>query len=96
VCELFAMSSLLPARLILSLDAFARHDGGDGPSNFLYSDGLTPFVHGHRRTQADGTIRRRGRGAAAERHRRCDRERRRRHAPHEPEGVGAGMPRPVD
>jgi glutamine amidotransferase len=27
-----------------------------GPANFLYSDGELVFAHGHRRTQADGTI----------------------------------------
>ena len=27
-----------------------------GPANFLYSDGELLFAHGHRRTQADGTI----------------------------------------
>lgn len=27
-----------------------------GPANFLYSDGITLFAHGHRRTQADGRI----------------------------------------
>ena len=27
-----------------------------GPANFLYSDGAFVFGHGHRRTQADGTI----------------------------------------
>ena len=27
-----------------------------GPANFLYSDGEVVFGHGHRRTQADGTI----------------------------------------
>ena len=27
-----------------------------GPANFLYSDGVTLFAHGHQRTQADGRI----------------------------------------
>lgn len=27
-----------------------------GPANFLYSDGVTLFAHGHQRTQADGHI----------------------------------------
>ncbi len=27
-----------------------------GPANFIYSDGHSLFAHGHRRTQADGTI----------------------------------------
>lgn len=27
-----------------------------GPANLLYSDGITLFAHGHRRTQADGRI----------------------------------------
>jgi glutamine amidotransferase len=35
---------------------FAAEMRGIGPANFLYSDGITLFAHGHRRTQADGSI----------------------------------------
>lgn len=46
----------LDARLDV-LAAFAAELRPRGPANFLYADGLTLFVHGHRRTQADGVIR---------------------------------------
>ncbi len=36
---------------------FAAEIGALGPANFLYSDGDLLFVHGHRRTQADGSMR---------------------------------------
>ena len=36
---------------------FARQIGKLGPANFLYSDGDALFVHGHVRTQPDGSIR---------------------------------------
>lgn len=36
---------------------FAREIGELGPANFLYSDGDALFVHGHVRTQPDGSIR---------------------------------------
>lgn len=36
---------------------FARQTAELGPANFLYSDGEVLFVHGHVRTQTDGTIR---------------------------------------
>jgi len=35
---------------------FARQIGKLGPANFLYSDGDLLFVHGHVRTQADGSV----------------------------------------
>ncbi len=35
---------------------FARRISRLGPANFLYSDGDVLFAHGHRRTQADGSI----------------------------------------
>ncbi len=36
---------------------FARQIGELGPANFLYSDGDALFVHGHVRTQPDGSVR---------------------------------------
>lgn len=39
------------------LAACATRWRGHGPANFLYADGELLFAHGHRRTQADGTIR---------------------------------------
>ncbi len=36
---------------------FAHQIGQLGPANFLYSDGDALFVHGHVRTQVDGSIR---------------------------------------
>ena len=36
--------------------AFAAELRALGPANFLYSDGDAVFAHGHRRTQADGTV----------------------------------------
>jgi glutamine amidotransferase len=36
---------------------FAREIGKLGSANFLYSDGDVLFVHGHVRTQADGSVR---------------------------------------
>lgn len=45
----------LAARLAAVTD-FAAELRPLGPSNFLYSDGAVVFCHGHRRTQADGTI----------------------------------------
>jgi len=36
--------------------AFAQALRALGPANFLYADGDALFVHGHRRTQADGTM----------------------------------------
>ena len=36
---------------------FAAEIGTLGPANFLYSDGDLLFVHGHRRTQPDGSLR---------------------------------------
>jgi len=35
---------------------FARQMGELGPANFLYSDGDALFIHGHVRTQADGSV----------------------------------------
>ncbi len=35
---------------------FAADMAAIGPANFLYSDGDVLFIHGHRRTQADGRI----------------------------------------
>jgi glutamine amidotransferase len=35
---------------------FAAQIGELGPANFLYSDGDVLFVHGHVRTQPDGSI----------------------------------------
>jgi predicted glutamine amidotransferase len=52
-----------PGGDILSLSArkrvisrFAREIGAHGPANFLYSDGDALFVHGHVRTQPDGSM----------------------------------------
>ncbi len=45
----------LAARLAAVTD-FATEMRPLGPANFLYSDGAVVFGHGHRRTQADGTI----------------------------------------
>ena len=39
------------------ISEFAHQIGDLGPANFLYSDGDALFVYGHRRTQADGSIR---------------------------------------
>ncbi|MBS0394996.1 MAG: class II glutamine amidotransferase [Proteobacteria bacterium] len=36
---------------------FAREMAMLGPANFIYSDSEVAFAHGHRRTQADGSIR---------------------------------------
>ena len=36
---------------------FAGEMGKLGPANFLYSDGDALFVHGHMRTQSDGSMR---------------------------------------
>ena len=38
------------------ISRFARQIGKLGPANFLYSDGDALFVHGHVRTQPDGSI----------------------------------------
>ncbi len=45
----------LAARLA-AVTGFATDVRPLGPANFLYSDGAFVFGHGHRRTQADGTI----------------------------------------
>ncbi|SKA25158.1 glutamine amidotransferase [Enhydrobacter aerosaccus] len=45
----------LPLRLAV-LAKFAEDMRALGPANFLYSDGDFIFGHGHRRTQANGTI----------------------------------------
>ncbi|MDI1285824.1 MAG: class II glutamine amidotransferase [Reyranella sp.] len=45
----------LAARLA-AVTGFAAEMRSLGPANFLYSDGAVVFGHGHRRTQADGTI----------------------------------------
>lgn len=37
-----------------AVSAFAARMRAIGPANFLYSDGVTLFAHGHRRTQSDG------------------------------------------
>ncbi len=39
------------------VSGFARQIGELGPANFLYSDGDVLFVHGHVRTQPDGSVR---------------------------------------
>ena len=39
------------------LEEFASRIGRLGPANFLYSDGDALFVHGHVRTQPDGSLR---------------------------------------
>ncbi len=39
------------------ISGFARQIGKLGSANFLYSDGDALFVHGHLRTQSDGSIR---------------------------------------
>lgn len=41
---------------LAAVTGFAARMREIGPANFLYSDGMTLFAHGHRRTQADGTI----------------------------------------
>jgi glutamine amidotransferase len=46
----------LPERLEV-VARFVRALRELGPANFLYNDGDTLFAHGHRRYQADGTIR---------------------------------------
>jgi len=46
----------LHSRRVVVAD-FAREIGKLGPANFLYSDGEVLFVHGHVRTQADGSMR---------------------------------------
>lgn len=38
------------------ISEFAHQIGEQGPANFLYSDGDALFVHGHVRTQPDGTV----------------------------------------
>lgn len=63
-CLLFERISLLwsqmrPPPLAQRLEtvaAFAAEMRELGPANFLYSDGLTLFAHGHRRHQANGRI----------------------------------------
>ncbi|MFO1079596.1 MAG: class II glutamine amidotransferase [Reyranellaceae bacterium] len=45
----------LPERRAV-VDRFAAGMRTLGPANFLYSDGEYLFAHGHRRSQADGTI----------------------------------------
>ena len=45
-----------PAARIAVVAGFAADLRPLGPANFLYSDGELAFGHGHRRTQADGTI----------------------------------------
>jgi predicted glutamine amidotransferase len=49
------LPSLSTRRQILA--EFAGQMGELGPANFLYSDGDALFVHGHMRTQPDGTMR---------------------------------------
>lgn len=44
------------ARRLEAVAGFAAAMRALGPANFLYSDGLTLFAHGHRRRQADGRI----------------------------------------
>lgn len=44
------------ARRLETVAGFAREMRELGPANFLYSDGLTLFAHGHRRVQANGRI----------------------------------------
>jgi glutamine amidotransferase len=39
------------------ISTFAREIGELGPANFLYSDGDALFVHGHERSQPDGSMR---------------------------------------
>jgi predicted glutamine amidotransferase len=57
----------LPARLGI-VSEFAAEMRELGPANFLYSDSDVLFAHGHRRTQADGSISPPGLGML---HRRC-------------------------
>ncbi|MEH6470505.1 MAG: class II glutamine amidotransferase [Halopseudomonas sp.] len=38
------------------ISEFAQQVGQFGPANFLYADGDALFVHGHVRTQADGSV----------------------------------------
>lgn len=44
------------ARRLATVTRFAAEMRELGPANFLYSDGLTLFAHGHRRMQANGRI----------------------------------------
>ncbi len=44
------------ARRLAVFRRFAADMRAIGPANFLYSDGDALFVHGHRRTQADGHV----------------------------------------
>lgn len=52
-----------PARLpavserVAVVAEFAAETGALGPANFLYSDGDLLFIHGHQRTQPDGSMR---------------------------------------
>lgn len=50
-----AIPSLFTRKKIIS--EFARQIGMLGSANFLYSDGDALFVHGHLRTQPDGSVR---------------------------------------
>ncbi len=50
-----ALTSLQTRKQIVA--GFAREIGELGPANFLYSDGDVLFVHGHERTQPDGSMR---------------------------------------
>ncbi|HYL02694.1 MAG TPA: class II glutamine amidotransferase [Steroidobacteraceae bacterium] len=45
-----------PAQRLETVARFAAEIRDLGPGNFLYSDGISVFAHGHRRTQSDGSI----------------------------------------
>ncbi|MFV2071810.1 MAG: hypothetical protein ACC742_04050 [Thermoanaerobaculales bacterium] len=49
MCELFAMSSRLPATIAYSLEEFVRTIRELGPANFIYFDSDAFFFRGHRR-----------------------------------------------
>ena len=53
MCELFAISSRLPATVSLSLETLAEHGGGSAP----HADGDTLFVQADQRYQQDGGTR---------------------------------------
>ncbi len=59
LADLWLMTGGVPAfrERMSVVSAFAEGVRGLGPANFLYADGDALFVHGHRRTQAEGGIR---------------------------------------
>ena len=59
LADLWPMTTGVPAfsERMSIVSAFAQELRGLGPANFLYADGDVLFVHGHKRTQAEGGIR---------------------------------------